>query len=526
MNKKDDTLDTIKTKLEEAFDKIPNISDFPFANNFQANKNGPYKDDTMNNAENEFIHQIESFNLKPKEIRDYLDHYVIKQSEAKKVLSVAICDHYNHVRQCIQHPEKSDQLYLKQNVLVLGSTGVGKTYLIRNIAKRIGVPFVKADATKFSETGYVGGDVEDLVRDLVKVANGNVDLAQYGIIYVDEIDKIASISSQGRDVSGRGVQINLLKLMEETDVNLVTPTDMLGQLQAVMDMQKNQGKQKKNTINTRHILFIFSGAFDKLSEIVKQRIDQGTIGFNVLPTTNENEMQQYLHQVQTQDFIKYGFEPEFIGRIPIRVACDNLTKDDLAHILTDAECSILKQYKDDFNGYGIDMNITNEAIYEIATQAEQERTGARGLMTIFEKILRNFKFELPSSGIHFFEVNTDTVADPDKALKQLLLDNQSLLNDKRISDIHAYENQFFKENNLKIQFTNDAIEELIRQSILLDKPILSLCDNLFQNLAYGLKIVARNENKDTFTLDKNFVSDASKTLSQWIVKSFKNPQEH
>lgn len=522
MDKKDDTLNTIKAKLEEAFGKIPvHISDFPFSNNFQANNEGS-DNNTINDEQEDFIKQIENFNLKPKEIRDYLDHYVIKQDEAKKVLSVAICDHYNHVRQCIQHPEKADHLYLKQNVVVLGPTGVGKTYLIRNIAKRIGVPFVKADATKFSETGYVGGDVEDLVRDLVKVANGNVDLAQYGIIYVDEIDKIASVSSQGRDVSGRGVQINLLKLMEESDVNLVTPTDMLGQLQAVMDMQKGQGKPRKTTINTRHILFIFSGAFDKLSEIVKRRLDQGTIGFNVSPTTDENKMQQYLHQVQTQDFIQYGFEPEFIGRIPIRVACNNLNKNDLAHILTDAECSILKQYKNDFSGYGINMEITNEAISEIAEQAENEKTGARGLMTIFEKILRNFKFELPSSGIHFFEVNTDTVTDPDKALKQLLLDNQALLNDQRISDIHAYETHFFKENNIKIQFTDDAVQALIQQSIFSDKPISSLCNTLFQNLAYGLKIIARNEQKDTFILDKNFIADASKILSQWIVNSFKD----
>lgn len=522
MDKKDETMEAIREKLEQAFGKVPIHVEGPLRVQAEPGSEGESYDEE---AEDEaFIKQIENFNLKPKDMRDYLDRYVVKQDEAKKVLSVAICDHYNHVRHCLRHPEKADELYLKQNVLILGPTGVGKTYLIRNIAKRIGVPFIKADATKFSETGYVGGDVEDLVRDLVKVANGNVDLAQYGIIYVDEIDKIASHSSQGHDVSGRGVQINLLKLMEESDVNLVTPTDMMGQLQAVMDMQRGGRRARKTSINTRHILFIFSGAFDKLSEIIKRRIDQGMIGFNALPTLDESELSNYLHQVQTQDFIQYGFEPEFIGRIPIRVACDSLKKEDLARILTDAECSILKQYQDDFSGYNIDMEITHEAIVEIAARAEQEKTGARGLMTIFEKILRNFKFELPSSGIHFFEVNTDTVQQPDEALKRLLLDNQGLMNEQRIADIHSYENDFHRENNIGITFTEDAIQELIRQSIVNDQPILSLCQTLFKDLAYGLKIVARNTHRETFTLDKAFVSEPQKTISQWIVQSFKTEE--
>ncbi|MBT5168226.1 MAG: AAA domain-containing protein, partial [Opitutales bacterium] len=183
----------------------------------------------------EILRSIQGFNLKPKEIRDYLDRFVIQQREAKKVISVAICDHYNHVRRCLENPEIKDRDYAKQNIIVLGPTGVGKTYLMRNVAKLIGVPFVKADATKFSETGYVGGDVDDLVRDLVKNANGDEKLAQYGIIYIDEIDKIANKTEGGKDVSGRGVQINLLKLMEETDVNLQSQTDLLGQMQAMMD---------------------------------------------------------------------------------------------------------------------------------------------------------------------------------------------------------------------------------------------------------------------------------------------------
>ncbi|HIM23110.1 MAG TPA: AAA family ATPase, partial [Verrucomicrobia bacterium] len=195
------------------------------------------------------------FAHKPRDVKTHLDRYVIKQEEAKKVLSVALCDHYNAVRQAFDGEEQRH--YTKQNVMLIGPTGVGKTYLIRSIAELIGVPFVKADATKFSETGYVGGDVEDLVRDLVRQADGDVERAHYGIIYIDEIDKIASSSEQqgGRDVSGQGVQTTLLKLMEETEVPARSQHDMAGQIQAMMEGMRG-GKKEGDTINTRHILFV------------------------------------------------------------------------------------------------------------------------------------------------------------------------------------------------------------------------------------------------------------------------------
>ena len=201
------------------------------------------------------------FDYLPRDIKAHLDRYVIRQDEAKKALAIAVCDHYNHAKALKSMGEEGERLELqKQNVMVVGPTGVGKTYLVKHIAELIGVPFVKADATKFSETGYVGGDVDDLVRELVQKADGDVSKAEFGIIYIDEIDKLASSGGMiGRDVSGRGVQTTLLKLMEETEVPVRNPSDMRGQMMSMMDMQS--GKKGKENINTRHILFIVSGAF-------------------------------------------------------------------------------------------------------------------------------------------------------------------------------------------------------------------------------------------------------------------------
>jgi len=473
----------------------------------------------------ETLRRIRDFNLKPKDIRDHLNRYVIKQFDAKKVLSVAICDHYNHVRQCLANPRLMEQDYAKQNILLLGPTGVGKTYLMRNIARFIGVPFVKADATKFSETGYVGSDVEDLVRDLVKAANGNVDLAQYGIIYIDEIDKIASPpdATGGKDVSGRGVQINLLKLMEDTEVNLFSPNDIMGQMQAMMGGGMGK-KPTKRTVNTRHILFIVSGAFDQLAEKIKKRVDQTSIGFASQPATDEDDLFAYLPEAGTRDFIDYGFEPEFIGRIPVRVACESLKPDDLAAILTSSEGSLLKQYRRDFQGYGIDFEITPESIIEIANQAHREKTGARGLMTVLEHIFRDYKFELPSTAIKSFEVTTGMIANPHEALTQLIVDHKHLMHDVWADELKAFVEAFEREHAFKLTFTDEAADALVGIAADEDRTLRTVCDERFKDFPHALNIIARNTSQTAFEITGEVARNPDKEISEWVVDSFKAVQ--
>ena len=538
MSKKDDDnpLEEIQKQLQDLLkNKNMQVAFAPFMQGMNPSsddkepekpKGGTKKEKESEPVKEDPLDSIRSFDRKPKEVRDYLDRFVIKQEQAKRVLSVAVCDHYNHVRRCIGDSRAQSAEYLKPNVLLLGPTGVGKTYLMRNVAKLIGVPFVKADATKFSETGYVGNDVDDLVRDLVKQADGNVELAQYGIIYVDEIDKIAAESSRGgRDVSGRGVQINLLKLMEETEVNLQSSQDMMGQMKAFMDMQRG-GKPGKATISTKNILFIVSGAFDQLAESVRKRLDLTRIGFG---SSGEQEMASseinFLNKAETQDFIKYGFEPEFIGRLPVRVACDELTKEDLAEILLSSEGSALDQYRKDFDGYNIKFDISNPAVKEVAKIAATEKTGARGLVTVLERIFRDFKFELPSTSIRKFSVDADTVSRPQDALKELIADNLDLLDENLLSDVDRYVDSFKREHGLELRFNKAAKVAVVKEASEQNRSVLALCEKKFKDFEHGLKIISQRTKKNFFNVDKKVIDDPDKELSRWVVESFSQTEE-
>jgi len=369
------------------------------------------------------------FDLRPEELIAYLDRFITRQSTAKAVLATKICTHFNRIRRMRENPSEVLDLTgsIKNNVLMLGPTGVGKTYMIKLIAKKLAVPFVKGDATKFSETGYVGADVEDLVRDLVKEADGNIELAQYGIIYVDEIDKIASTKNYGgMDVSRTGVQRALLKPMEETNVNLKVPHDPASMMQEMMRLQKQGTNAKPQMVNTKNILFITSGAFAELPEIISKRVSKKGIGFGAT-LSSEAKTDSLLTQVKTEDLTTFGFESEFVGRLPVRAVFEHLTEEDLYEILANPNNSILLGKKLDFRSYGIHICFQEKALRYLANQASKENTGARGLVSAVEESLLVFETKLPSTDIQFFPITLDAVKNPKEELEKILQETSGSL---------------------------------------------------------------------------------------------------
>ncbi len=457
------------------------------------------------------------FELKPKDVKKYLDRFVVKQQEAKRVLATAICDHYQHVKTCEEGAACKD--YSKQNILMLGPTGVGKTYLIRCLSELIGVPFVKADATKFSETGYVGGDVDDLVRELAQKADGDIGLAEYGMIYLDEVDKIAAAANyQGRDVSGTGVQRGLLKIMEETEIALRNPQDIQSQIQAMMEFQQ-KGKISRPTINTRHILFMVSGAFERLGPIIQRRQKASAIGFASAKIQSLLGL-DLLRQAKTEDFIEFGFEPEFIGRLPIRVVCDPLNAEDLFSILTTSEGSVLRQYEASFSAYGIHVRFEEEAIWKIAKCAAAEGTGARGLVTVLEKILRDLKYELPSSNLKSFVVTKEIVESPKEGLEALLREERAAYAQLVREGIRQFEENFARKYGVRIEFEESARQVLESRMHEEAAEVQTFLEKTLSNYSYGLGLIQKKKPRGKFILTEEVLANPNAVLEQWIRDSY------
>jgi endopeptidase Clp ATP-binding regulatory subunit ClpX len=518
-----------------------------------------------------------NFDLKPEELIAYLDQYIIKQDNAKAILATKICTHFNRIQRTLAPDDPIGNMVgsIKNNVLMIGPTGVGKTYIIRLIADKIGVPFVKGDATKFSETGYVGGDVEDLVRDLVREADDDIELAQFGIVYIDEIDKIASSRNLiGADVSRTGVQRALLKPMEETEVDLKVPHDPISMIQEIEQFRKT-GKRDKRSVNTGNILFIMSGAFNDLAPIIEKRLSKQGIGFGAR-IRKAAEQIDILKHVRSEDLIQFGFETEFVGRLPVRAVFEHLTEEDLYRILKNPNNPIVLGKKLDFAAYGIEIKFEDRLLRALAKHAFDENTGARGLVSAVEKALLDFERKLPSTGITKFPATSAIIENPADFLNTITAETQQeathqlfdrlLRQEKEIIKDYLKENQknmaekysltmtpsridivascyakstldigkvidkikshydnvkkielyFFKNHDINIVLEDDAIDFIIEKLIESPFELNDVIEKIDQDFQHGLKLAREKTNRNRFFITRKALLDPEAYVSELI----------
>jgi len=473
------------------------------------------------------------FDIKPEELISYLNTFIVKQDEAKEILATKICTHYNRIKYFLERSKEPAGVgAIKNNIIMIGPTGVGKTYIIRLIAKRIGVPFVKGDATKFSETGYVGGDVEDLVRDLVHEAGGDIERAQYGIIYIDEIDKIASSGNIiGPDVSRTGVQRALLKPMEETEVDLKAPHDPIAQMEAI-EYYRRTGKRQRRSINTRNILFIVSGAFNGLEEIIRRRMSKEGIGFGQ-EVKSKDERVQYLKHVTAEDLIEYGFESEFVGRLPVIAVFEPLEVEDLYAILKNPNSPIITSKKRDFRAYGIELVFEDRALRRMAELAYQHKTGARGLVSVVERVLLKFERKLPSTGIRRLVVTEEMIEDPEGELERLLANPEDEKYERRFEEALSKEREEIRRYVLERRgefeerygplFRGSRVELLVDRLVSREDDLNGALEELWRHYRQ-IKAFEKNF-KERYDLEISFEEEAIDALLQAFLREGRAPKE-
>ncbi len=516
------------------------------------------------------------FDLRPADLEAYLDEYVVGQAEAKGIIATKVCTHFHKAKALLLREGRGESVgFIKNNIILLGPTGVGKTYMIKLVAKKLGVPFVKGDATKFSETGYVGGDVEDLIRDLFWEADGDLEKARFGIIYLDEIDKIASSGDIiGPDVSRTGVQRALLKPLEETEVEIKQQPENV----FAFDPEDRKNKRRKLVLNTKYVLFVVSGAFNGLEEIIKKRLKKSALGFLSDIEGSSEVKVNYLKFTTPEDLVAYGFEREFVGRLPVIAVCDPLSEEDLFQILANPNSAVILNKKRDFKVYGIDLAFTDGALRTCAKLAYQENTGARALLRVLERALIPFEKVLPSMDVPFLGVTEELLKDPlgylasfknnptDERWNKIYL--QALEEEKKrfidflhqkketyfrqeifeltprranllfeiykyedlelslileemqnyYRQIKGYEATFSRRNQIQVIFTEEAIDYILEEVIKRDIGVFSFCEKALSRLEYTFLNLRDLQGKMKFYITPLAFTNPEKYLENLLSK--------